>query len=150
MAAESPARPAPIPDADSAPFWAALNEGRLLVQRCLGCGRAQLYFRALCKHCWSRDLRQEDASGVGTVYSFTVVHQVAHPALRPDAPYVLALIDLDEGPRVVARIDAEGDEVEIGDRVRASLRRVRDEQVLLHFAPLDPHRKRKGPGEHST
>lgn len=110
--------PEPVPDADSAPFWDALREGVLTYQSCANCGHAQLYFRAMCRLCWSRALEAAPASGLGTVYSFTIVHQAGHAGLAADVPYTLGLVDLDEGPRVLARLDPEAGA--IGARVRAA------------------------------
>ncbi|MBV9749222.1 MAG: Zn-ribbon domain-containing OB-fold protein [Acetobacteraceae bacterium] len=128
-----PAYPRPEPDPDSLPYWNALREGRVLVQRCAACGKAQLYFRAICRYCWSRDLTPEQASGTGTVYSYSVVHTVGDPALAAEVPYALAIVELNEGPRVMTRIEGDPEVVRIGDRVRASFRDIGDDVTLLHF-----------------
>jgi len=128
--------PMPKPDADSEPFWVALRQERLLVQRCGSCGKAQLYFRAVCHVCWSRDLAHEQSPGLGTVYSYSVVHQIGQAALRAEVPYALALIDLDEGPRILSRVTGDPEAVEIGQRVTPVFRHF-TEHTLLYFAP-DP------------
>jgi uncharacterized OB-fold protein len=125
--------PTPTPDADSAPYWEALREHRVLFQRCGACGNSQLYFRALCRSCWSRDLHEVQAAGTGTVHSFTICHSVGNAALAAELPYALALVDLDEGPRVMTRIAAEPESVRIGDRVTATYRDLDDESSLLYF-----------------
>jgi uncharacterized protein len=122
----------PIPDDDSLPYWEALRRHELLFQRCGACGHAQWYFRAMCAACWSRDLERVAASGAGTVYSFTEVHQSADPALQAELPFTLALVELAEGPRVLGRIE-EGT-VAIGDAVMASFRDI-GEWTLLTFRP---------------
>lgn len=127
-----PPIPPPEPDADSLPYWTALRERRVVVQRCRGCGHAQLYFRAICTACWSRDLEAAPAAGSGTVYSFTIVHSVGEPALAAELPYALALVELDEGPRVMTRIEGDPETVGIGDRVEATFRDI-GEQTLLYF-----------------
>ncbi|WP_373069407.1 Zn-ribbon domain-containing OB-fold protein [Gemmatimonas sp.] len=124
--------PVPKPDADSELFWAALRDEHLLVQRCGACGTAQLYFRAMCSACWSRDLAHEQSPGHGMVYSFSVVHQIGQPALRAEVPYALALVDLDEGPRVLSRVVGDPDAVQIGQRVTATFRHF-SEHTLLYF-----------------
>jgi uncharacterized OB-fold protein len=123
----------PVPDVESAPFWQGLNEGKLMIQRCRSCGKPQHYMRIMCKHCWSRDLDVEQASGEGEVHSFTVVHQIGHPVLKEQAPFAILLVDLDEGPRVLARYDGDSEAVSIGDRVRATFPKVTPEQALLYF-----------------
>ena len=79
-----------------APYWAATLEGRLLIQRCVPHGHTQLYGRAHCVTCRG-EVRWEDASGFGTVYSFTVLRQHHSRSLRHLLPLVVTLIDLAEG-----------------------------------------------------
>jgi uncharacterized OB-fold protein len=129
--------PRPVPDQDSEPYWDGLRAGELRIQRCGGCGRAQHYFRAQCRHCWSRELAIEVASGRGTIHSYTVVHQAADPALAAETPYPLALVDIEEGPRLLARIDAAAGAVEIGAPVEAAFHD-RGDWTILHFAPVEP------------
>lgn len=120
----SQAKPIPVPTADSEAFWAACAEGRLIFQRCGGCGAAQFYPRSLCAACGSRDLAEETASGLGTVFTFTVNHRAPSEAFKADAPYVIALIDLDEGPRLMANVlEADPADVAIGMRVRMTFER---------------------------
>jgi uncharacterized OB-fold protein len=96
-------RPYPEPDSDSAPFWEALAAGRFEVQRCRACGRHVFYPRLVCPHCGGGPLEWVAASGRATVHSFTVVHR-APAAFAADAPYVVALVDLEEGPRMMTRL----------------------------------------------
>lgn len=129
------ARPAPVPDADSAPYWSAALDGRLVVQRCLHCGRAQLYGRALCTACGG-EVRWEPASGRGTVYSYTVIRQNYARPFRDMLPYVVALVDLAEGPRVMTNIvGCAPDEVTVGMAVRARFEPVSDEAAVALFEP---------------
>lgn len=121
----------PIPDEDSAPYWEGLKNGVVLFQRCADCGHAQWYFRAMCARCWSRNIDEVASSGRGTVYSFTTVHQTADAALAAELPFTLALVDLEEGPRVLGRIEGD-DAVEIGDAVAATFRDI-GEFRLLYF-----------------
>lgn len=124
--------PVPIPDSDSEPYWDGLREGILRYQRCQNCEHAQLYFRAMCRRCWSRRLETASSLGRGSVYSFTVVHQTGNAALSRELPFVLALVDLDEGPRVLSRIEADSGRVAIGDRVTATFHDI-DGFRLLYF-----------------
>lgn len=129
-----PEPPLPHPDPDSAPYWSALREHRVTIQRCGDCGERQLYFRAVCRRCWSRALEIVDCAGTGTVHSCTTLFRVGDRYLRQQAPYVLAIVELDEGPRVVTRIDAAPEAVTIGDRVEARYVDL-DGTTLLHFQP---------------
>lgn len=121
----------PTPDADSEAFWAGLQRGVLLYQRCRHCDHAQLYFRAMCRACWSRQVEAAEASGAGEIYSFTIVHQTL-PALAQETPFTLALIALDEGPRLLARLDHGARAPVIGQRARFSPRTVNGFN-LAHF-----------------
>lgn len=112
-------KPAPQPDAESAPYWQGANEGRFLFQRCTACGKAQFYPRSLCTHCRARELTWEESKGRGKVASFSVVHRAPVPAFKADSPYVLALIDMEEGFRFMCNV-VHGDpqSVRIGNAVR--------------------------------
>jgi hypothetical protein len=106
----------PLPDADnvSAPYWKAGSEGRLLVQECPTCGNRQWYPRAVCTACGA-DPEWLECSGKGIVHTFTVVRQFGMKPFRDEVPYVVAMIDLEEGPRMMGAVtDCEPDAVRIG------------------------------------
>jgi hypothetical protein len=112
-------KPAPRPNADSAPFWQACNDERLTYQQCRVCGNVQFYPRALCTGCQSHDLDWKQSSGLGTVYTYTVNQRPPTPAFQTDGGYVIALVDLDEGYRMMMNvIDCPHEDVHIGMRVR--------------------------------
>jgi uncharacterized OB-fold protein len=94
----------PAPDASTQPFWDALREHRLLFSRCRACGLAFFYPRPFCKHCWSDDVEWEQASGRGTIYTYSVVHHNDLPPFPERVPYVAAMVQLEEGPRVTTNI----------------------------------------------
>ena len=100
---DSTPRPYPEPDGESRPFWEGVAEGRLRIQRCGACGRHVFYPRSVCPHCMEARLEWVDTAGSGTVYSFTVVHR-APPGFAEEAPYVVALVELSEGPRLLTRL----------------------------------------------
>jgi uncharacterized OB-fold protein len=107
-------RPLPEPDPISSVYWAAAAEGRLLIQRCTTCGRHQHYPRALCARC-AGEPEWLTASGIGTVYTFTVVRQYGMPPFKAMVPYVVAMIELPEGPRIMGNVtDCDPDSVSIG------------------------------------
>ncbi|MEL7158996.1 MAG: OB-fold domain-containing protein, partial [Actinomycetota bacterium] len=95
---------APRTNEDSAPFWAATAEGRLTLQRCRSCETVIWWPRSLCPQCASFDLDWFTASGRGTVYSYTVVHRSQGRTWNEVTPYVLAYVELDEGPRLMTNI----------------------------------------------
>jgi hypothetical protein len=128
-------RPSAIPDPDTAPYLSAALENRLVVQRCDSCGQHQLYGRAICKFCGGT-VTWVDASGRGTVASWTVIRQNHSRPWREMLPYVVALVDLDEGPRLMTNIvGCDPDEVSIGMKVRARFEHISDEAAIALFEP---------------
>lgn len=117
--ANTATKPVPTPDADSRPYWAGANEGRFLFQRCRSCQRAQFYSRSLCSHCRGSELQWEAAKGLGHIASYTVVSRAPTAAFAGDTPYVIALVDLDEGIRFLCNvIDCDPRSVRIGQPVK--------------------------------
>jgi uncharacterized OB-fold protein len=128
-------RPAPGADPETEPFWNAVNEGRLLVQRCQLCGIHQLYPRWRCLRCRGQ-VEWVEAGGGGTVYSFTVIRQNFSRSFRHLIPYVVALVDLDEGPRVMSNlVGCDPADVRIGMPVRVRFESVSDEASVPLFEP---------------
>lgn len=119
-------------------WWDAAGAGRVLIQRCDDCGHAQHYPRVLCTTCWSEALRWEEVSGRGTVWTFTVVHRSVHPAWTMEVPYVLAVVELDEGPRLMTNVLIDPSNVRVGLRVRAVAHQAPGDPVpLLRFTPTE-------------
>jgi uncharacterized OB-fold protein len=115
---EQPERPLPLfPEPDTAPFWAATAEHRLTYQICRACGQVVFHPRRHCTCCTSGDLEWRDSAGAGTVYTFTVIRQHGHPFFRARIPYVVGLIDLDEGFRMLAEIAADLQALQVNQRV---------------------------------
>ena len=109
----------PQPSAVSAPYWRAAREGRLVVQRCEACGHCQFYPRAICTHCAGERLAWSECSGRGRVKSFTVIRRAVSAAYEADVPYVVALIELAEGPTLMSNVVGCAPEaVRIGAPVR--------------------------------
>lgn len=100
-------------DPTTVPFWQGAREGKLLIQRCAACGSHQFYPRPVCIRCGSLEVGWVQASGRGVVYSMTTVRVPVTPELEP--PYVVALVDLEEGPRLLTNLMGSG--LAIGDRV---------------------------------
>jgi uncharacterized protein len=108
-------RPRPTPSPVTEPFWAATAKNEFLVQRCRACGRAQFYPKITCTTCGSLELDWEPASGRGTLYTFTIARRATHPALEDAVPYVVAIVELAEGPRVTGNlVDCSVDDVRVG------------------------------------
>jgi len=118
MSEALPPKPLPVIDTETRPFWEGARDGKLMLQRCRACRKHVFYPRTLCTHCHSDKLAWVRASGEGTIHSFTIARRPAGPAFAADVPYVIALIDLKEGPRMMSNIltpDVEA--VRIGQKV---------------------------------
>ncbi len=127
-------KPLPIIDPDSAPYWSATQQHKLVIPRCLDCGKHHFYPRALCPHCHSDKLEWTEISGRGTVYSYIVANRPAGPAFKADIPYVVAVIDLAEGPRMMSNIVIDDpSKVKIGDAVQVCFEDVTPEITLPKF-----------------
>ncbi|MDP3138629.1 MAG: OB-fold domain-containing protein, partial [Burkholderiaceae bacterium] len=105
----------PREDSLSAPYWAGARQGQLLLQCCRGCATFIHPPLPMCPQCRGQDLDWKPSQGRGTVHSFTVVHHAAHPAMKDRVPYLVALVTLDDGPRMVCNIvNTSGTHVAIG------------------------------------
>ena len=114
-----PAKPVPVPDSISRPYWEGANLGEFRYQRCGACGKAQFYARNACRHCHATELHWEMAAGSGRIASFSVIHRAPIASFAGDAPYVLALVDLDEGFRFMCNVlRCDPAQVRIGMAVR--------------------------------
>ena len=114
-------RPLPsLDDPDSAPFWRATKEHQLRYQLCDDCGKLVFFPRRHCTQCLGSALSWHTAAGEGQIYSFSVVRLSRHPFFRTQVPYAVALIDLDEGFRMLSNVtgaEDPGTDLAIGQRV---------------------------------
>ena len=116
-----PVLPSPVVNADSQPYWSAARERRLVIRRCKACRALHFMPRHLCPVCWSDELEWVDAKGTGSVHSFTIMRRASDQAFAPRVPYVVALIDLEEGPRMMANVLGDDAlDVKIGDPVEVT------------------------------
>ncbi len=129
-------KPLPTVSDDGAPWWQAAREGRFLLQRCAACGKRQFPPRMLCSHCGARAPAWVENDGLGTVYSFTIVHRPPEQSFMADVPYVVAIVELDAGPKMMSNVvGVPPDQVRIGMRVRPVFERATDEITLVKFRP---------------
>ena len=127
-------KPLPVIDHDSAPYWQAAHEGRLDIPLCGDCGKHHFYPRAICPYCHSDNLNFDTVSGRGEVHTFTIARRPAGPAFADDVPYVVALIELEEGPRMMSRIQTDDPEkVHIGAKVEETFVKASDEISFPYF-----------------
>jgi uncharacterized protein len=101
--AETPRKPLPVPTPETEPFWEGLRQHQLRIQRCKECGRAYFYPRPFCPRCFSSNVEWFTASGRAKLHTYEIINR-APAAFAQDAPYVLAVVELDEGPRMLTNI----------------------------------------------
>jgi hypothetical protein len=135
--AESPKYLWPRATPEDGEFWAGTKRGELRIQHCLSCGLHQHYPRLLCSHCGKDTLEFVTASGLATIYSFTVVRQNGVPPFSERLPFVVAVVDLDEpGARMIAALPKlDPEQARIGMRVHAEFRPANDDAAFVDFAP---------------
>lgn len=114
------------------PYWEGAAAGRLLLQKCRGCGKVQFFPRVACVDCFAGDLDWVQASGLGKVHSFTWVRVPRNPAFKDDAPICYANVVLDEGVIVESRIVGAGvEKVKLGDNVKVAFQETANPQIKL-------------------
>jgi uncharacterized OB-fold protein len=128
-------KPLPAIDDVNREFWAAAAEGRLLVQTCPHCGHCQFYPRALCTACGDTPEWLE-CSGRGTVHTFTIIRQMGMRPFRDELPYVVAMVELEEGPMMMGNVtDCDPESVRIGMPVEAHFVRAADDVGVPLWRP---------------
>ncbi len=128
-------KPLPALDGVSTEYWKAAAEGRLLIQQCPKCGHKQWYPRALCTAC-AADPEWLECSGRGEVHTFTVVRQYGAKPFRDELPYVIAMVELEEGPMILGAVtDVDPDDVRIGMAVTVYFVKAADDVGILYWRP---------------
>jgi len=128
----------PITDV-SAPFWEATRDKRLLVQRCARCDAWVWYPRSACTKCMSDSLHWTQVDGRGTVYAASVHHRPGVAEMKERVPYVVALVELDEGVRLLTNVvDCDPESVHVGQSVMLTWEELSDGRHLPIFKPAEP------------
>jgi uncharacterized OB-fold protein len=126
----------PTADPETQAFWDAARDGRLLIRRCGACGEAHFYPRSFCPLCWSEDVAWEEASGRATLYTWSVVHSNDLPPFRDRLPYVAAVVDLAEGPRMMTNVvDCDHDALAVGMDLTVTYEQRTDDVTVPVFRP---------------
>ncbi|HTK93859.1 MAG TPA: Zn-ribbon domain-containing OB-fold protein [Verrucomicrobiae bacterium] len=121
--------PAPQPNPETKAFWDGAAQGRLLLKKCLACSQVHYYPRALCPFCGSDRTEWQQASGRGTVYSWSVMR-------RAEVPYCIAYVTLEEGVTMMTNIvDCDLDGIRIGQRVRVVFKPTEGGPPVPAFTP---------------
>jgi uncharacterized OB-fold protein len=111
-------RPLPLVDPDSAPFWEGIARRELLLPYCPACDAAFFYPRPHCPRCYGDDLAWCTYPGSGSIYTYTIVRSAPTPAFASYVPYVVALLDLDGGARMMGNVAVDAwDDLRIGATV---------------------------------
>lgn len=128
----------PLPEVlpETAPFWQAAKRHELVFQQCRACGQRMHFPRLMCHQCLSKEIEWVTATGRGTVYSYTIVHQAAHESFASEVPYVYAIIELDEGIRMISNVvGVAPDAVHIGMPVKVVFDDLTHEISIPRFTP---------------
>ena len=108
-------KPLPSPSGFAEPFWEAGAEGRLLLIRCKSCDESRVPSSEVCPNCLSVDFEWYEASGLGVIYTYGIMHRLYHPAFEQDLPYNLVVVELQEGPHLPGNIiGIENDALRVG------------------------------------
>lgn len=138
----------PIPEADrySEPFWAAINQRKLTIQRCQQCKYYHHPPVGICTECLSVDLVFEAVSGDGSIYTYTITHDPRQPAFEAIMPYTVAMVELDEQPELFMLSNIPGtdpSDVRHGQRVRVDFEEIVPGQLIPQFrtVPRSPSKE---------
>ena len=131
-ASNTPRFDLPLIEDESQPFWDALVDEKLLLKHCTACDRHHYYPRPFCPHCWSDDVEWVEASGGASLYTYSTVYVNDLPPFGPQVPYVAAVVDLDEGPRMMTRlVGCTKDTITIGMRLKVAYEQVPDNELKM-------------------
>lgn len=129
-------KPIPVIDADSKQFWEGCNKEQLLIQHCGDCHQYIYYPRIVCPNCMSSNISWHESSGRGKVYSYTIV-RFGPPGFNEDVPFISALVELEEGVRMITNIvNCDVEDVTCDMPVEVTFEQ-RDTVKLPVFKPID-------------
>jgi uncharacterized protein len=129
-------KPIPVPSAESQAYWDGLRDRKLLMPRCDACGKYWFPPSLLCPHCNATKWTWTSTSGRGRIFSYVVYHRIYHPGFADEVPYAVAVIELDEGPRMVSNvIGIAPDKVACDLRVEVVYQPITDTITLPKFKP---------------
>lgn len=124
--------PRPLIDGDSRHFWEGLQKNKLFIQECQDCKKYIFYPRSICPNCFSEQISWIQSKGFGHIYSYTVVHHAYGP-FKEQTPFVVAIVELNEGVRMMTRILGDRAQVSIGIPVEITYKKIDDDLTLPYF-----------------
>ena len=139
MAAPAPAprRDLPTIEDESRPFWDAARQGRLMIASCGSCRKVHHYPRPFCPSCWSNDVSLIESSGKATLYTYSTVYRNELPPFSERVPYVAAVVDLEEGPRLMTNVvDCEPTDLRVGMALQVVFTELSDDVSAPVFRPV--------------
>lgn len=128
--------PLPVKQPESDFYWEKAQAHELWLRRCVGCAKAYFYPRDLCPGCGDRNVEWMQASGRGTLHTFAIVHRAPLPAFRDSVPFVVAMVDLEEGPRIptnLVGVEPDPANIKVGMAVQVDFADVTEEITLPVF-----------------
>lgn len=129
-------KPVPTPSEDSRPYWEAARNHELKLQQCRKCNAFRFPPAEVCSECTSDDYDWRQVSGKGRVFSFVIYHRAYHPGFQEELPYVVGVIELDEGARMLSNVTGcKPEEVRCDMPVEVSFEDISDNMALPKFRP---------------
>jgi uncharacterized OB-fold protein len=127
-------KPLPTLNDQNRPFWDGAKAGKLMMQKCGECGHIRYPISHVCPDCLSYEFTWAQLSGRGEVFSYVVFHQLYNKAFADDVPYNVAMVQLEEGPRMFSNIvGVDNDAVKVGDKVEVTFEKATDEITIPKF-----------------
>ena len=131
-----PERPLPAPTRESQPFWDGMREGRFMLQHCAQCGKVRHYPRPVCPHCFSMESEFKPAAPTGKLHTWTVCHHTFNFFFKAEAPYIVALVDMDAGVRINAPLrGVDAASLKIGQPMQLQFEPITKDITLPYFTP---------------
>ena len=130
-------KPLPTIAGETKVFWDGCKKGELIIQKCDRCNDYQFYPRGICSNCWTTDIKWVHSTGRGKVWTYTITYQNRTPGFAEDVPYVLALVELDEGVKMFTNIiECDPKEVKIGMDVEVTFVKANNFITIPYFKPV--------------
>ncbi|HUF53783.1 MAG TPA: Zn-ribbon domain-containing OB-fold protein [Dehalococcoidia bacterium] len=129
-------KPLPVVEAETAPYWTAARDKKLLLQKCRDCDEYQYHYRGFCSNCWVGTIEDVESNGEGTVWSFTVIRRNRTPGFAEEVPYAVAMVELEGGIKFITNvINCNPDDVHIGMPVKLTWVAAADDINIPMFEP---------------
>lgn len=127
----------PVVDGDSKVFWEGCQNEKLMIQRCEDCDTSIFYPRIICPHCMSDRVQWVESAGKGKIYSYTVARKHPDPRIREQGPFIIALVTLTEGVRMMTNIiNVDINEVACEMPVEVVFEKVNEQLTIPKFQPI--------------